>query len=88
LHKERSRKFIMASAATASEQAKPCKVYFAGSIRGGRDDADLYGKIVQHMLSLQLVVLTEHVANPQLTAKGEVKGTLRWVKQFAPRIHN
>ncbi len=37
------------------------KIYFAGSIRGGRDDADIYLKLVEE-LEKYGEVLTEHVA--------------------------
>ena len=46
------------------------KIYFAGSIRGGRDDAELYRQIIQ-LLSKYGTVLTEHVADSQLTEWGE-----------------
>tara|TARA_Y100000590_G_scaffold380092_1_gene448171 strand:+ start:462 stop:887 length:426 start_codon:yes stop_codon:yes gene_type:complete len=46
------------------------KIYFAGSIRGGREDAKLYEKIINH-ISLHGEVLTEHVGNDALTQKGE-----------------
>ena len=36
------------------------KVYFAGSIRGGRDDASIYREIIEH-IQKTCVVLTEHV---------------------------
>ncbi|MGD2143161.1 MAG: nucleoside 2-deoxyribosyltransferase [Anaerolineae bacterium] len=36
------------------------KVYFAGSIRGGRRDAALYGQIIE-LLRQHAIVLTEHV---------------------------
>ena len=36
------------------------KIYFCGSIRGGRDDAQLYAKIISHLKSFG-TVLTEHV---------------------------
>ncbi len=36
-------------------------IYFAGAIRGGRDDADLYGEIID-LLQGYGSVLTEHVA--------------------------
>jgi 2'-deoxynucleoside 5'-phosphate N-hydrolase len=45
-------------------------VYFAGSIRGGREDAALYALIVKH-LQQKYVVLTEHVASDELTQRGE-----------------
>ena len=41
------------------------KVYFAGSIRGGRVDADLYRRMIEHMQKT-CVVLTEHVGSPHL----------------------
>ena len=41
------------------------KVYFAGSIRGGRVDADLYRRIIKHMQKT-CIVLTEHVGSPNL----------------------
>lgn len=37
------------------------KIYFAGSIRGGRDDADIYLELVEE-LARHGEVLTEHVA--------------------------
>ena len=36
------------------------KVYFAGSIRGGRDDARIYHEIIEH-IQKTCTVLTEHV---------------------------
>lgn len=41
------------------------KIYFAGSIRGGRIDADLYARIIGYMQN-KSVVLTEHIGNPHL----------------------
>lgn len=46
------------------------KIYFAGSIRGGRQDAALYHKIVQE-LSEHGEVLTEHVADTELGILGQ-----------------
>lgn len=47
------------------------KVYFAGSIRGGRVDADLYNRIITHIQRTD-IVLTEHVgkSNLSLTEQG------------------
>lgn len=42
------------------------KIYFAGSIRGGRADAALYQRIIRH-LQLTDVVLTEHVGDLSLS---------------------
>ena len=42
------------------------KVYFAGSIRGGRQDADLYKRIIQYIQRGHLV-LTEHVGDLSLS---------------------
>ena len=41
------------------------KIYFAGSIRGGRIDAELYGRIIRYMQQ-SAVVLTEHIGSPHL----------------------
>lgn len=38
------------------------KVYFAGSIRGGRQDADLYKRIIEY-IQRSHIVLTEHVGD-------------------------
>lgn len=41
------------------------KVYFAGSIRGGRIDAGLYARIINHIQRTD-IVLTEHIGRPDL----------------------
>ena len=41
------------------------KIYFAGSIRGGRVDADLYNRIITYIQRTD-VVLTEHVGKSNL----------------------
>jgi hypothetical protein len=41
------------------------KIYFAGSIRGGRVDAELYRRIIEYMQQSN-IVLTEHVGSPHL----------------------
>jgi 2'-deoxynucleoside 5'-phosphate N-hydrolase len=46
------------------------KIYFAGSIRGGRDDKDLYAQIIQKLESYG-TVLTEHIGDSELTTFGE-----------------
>ncbi len=46
------------------------KIYFAGSIRGGREDATIYHEIIQ-LLQLQGTVLTEHVGSPNIGGDGE-----------------
>lgn len=38
------------------------KVYFAGSISGGRQDAELYKRLITH-IQLEHIVLTEHVGD-------------------------
>ena len=43
------------------------KVYFAGSIRGGRGDAGLYRDMIAHIRKTD-TVLTEHVGNTALSA--------------------
>ena len=42
------------------------KVYFAGSIRGGRADADLYGRVTRH-IQKEHIVLTEHIGDLSLS---------------------
>jgi hypothetical protein len=46
------------------------KIYFAGSIRGGRDDQALYLDIIEK-LTRYGTVLTEHVGSSSLTNEGE-----------------
>ncbi len=42
------------------------KVYFCGSIRGGRDDVYLYREIICLIKSYGNSVLTEHIASPEV----------------------
>ena len=46
------------------------RIYFCGSIRGGRQDADVYQKIVRKLQTFG-EVLTEHVSHSELSEKGE-----------------
>lgn len=46
------------------------RIYFAGSIRGGREDASIYSKIINHLKNYG-DVLTEHIGNPNVTDSGE-----------------
>ena len=46
------------------------KIYFAGSIRGGREDAALYLEIINYLKNFG-EVLTEHVGDASLTSFGE-----------------
>ena len=48
------------------------EIYFAASIRGGRDDRQLYERLIT-FLNQQHHVLTEHIGNPNLTADGETE---------------
>lgn len=45
------------------------KIYFCGSIRGGRQDADLYARLIT-MLKGYGTVLTEHIGDTNLTVEG------------------
>jgi 2'-deoxynucleoside 5'-phosphate N-hydrolase len=63
------------------------KIYFAGAIRGGRQDAALYRDLVE-LLRAYGTVLTEHVAHEQVTAAGEsdddesiYRRDLEWLKE-------
>lgn len=46
-------------------------VYFAGSIRGGRQDAALYARIIAYLKGRGFQVLTEYVGLSSLSAMGE-----------------
>jgi hypothetical protein len=46
------------------------KIYFGGSISGGRGDQAIYGQIIE-MLKHHGTVLTEHFGDASLTAAGE-----------------
>ncbi|OCT79623.1 hypothetical protein XELAEV_18026431mg [Xenopus laevis] len=46
------------------------RVYFCGSIRGGREDQALYERIVRELRRYG-TVLTEHVARPEIGVRGE-----------------
>ena len=48
------------------------KVYFAGSIRGGREDRQKYFELIE-FLSTQAEVLTEHVGSKSLGGSGETE---------------
>ena len=50
------------------------KIYFAGSIRGGRNDAPLYKQIIDYIASYG-EVLTEHVGDVKLSNLGEKLNT-------------
>lgn len=47
------------------------KIYFAGSIRGGRQDAVLYGDMISFLEERGAQVLTEHVGLESLQQEGE-----------------
>ncbi len=46
------------------------KIYFAGSIRGGRGDRELYGRFI-NLMKAWGQVLAEHVADSAITPAGE-----------------
>ena len=63
------------------------KIYFACSIRGGRDDADMYRQIVE-FLKTKATVLTEIFADSKLTSAGMNKPNeeiwqtdIAWIKE-------
>jgi 2'-deoxynucleoside 5'-phosphate N-hydrolase len=51
-------------------QDETLKIYFAGSIRGGRDDAVIYEAMITWLHSFG-EVLTEHVGDPALSERGD-----------------
>ena len=63
------------------------KVYFAGSIRGGREKAEDYKKIAD-FLEEYAEILDKHVVNPELKATGEslnkreiYERDIKWIEQ-------
>lgn len=63
------------------------KIYFAGSITGGREDSESYLKIID-LLKNHGQVLTEHIGNDSLTQMGEeindkeiYQRDINWVKE-------
>lgn len=48
----------------------PMKIYFAGSITGGRDDAQLYTEIIEYLKGFG-EVLTEHIGSKNISSMGE-----------------
>ena len=46
------------------------KIYFAGSIRGGRNDAEIYSQIIEFLQEYGQV-LTEHIGKKKLNTIGE-----------------
>lgn len=64
------------------------KIYFAGSIRGGREDVKIYKELINHLGNFG-TVLTEHIADKNLEETGEKEMSdreihdrdLDWLKQ-------
>jgi len=50
------------------------KIYFAGSIRGGRDDQEIYFAVIKE-LGKYGTVLTEHLGSKELGVQGEHTNT-------------
>ena len=48
------------------------KIYFSGSIRGGRDDAALYKRMIDYMKRTN-IVLTEHIGKSNMSLKAQTK---------------
>ncbi|MBP6866492.1 MAG: nucleoside 2-deoxyribosyltransferase [Candidatus Pacebacteria bacterium] len=46
------------------------KIYFAGAIKGGREDVNLYAEIIA-LLKQHGQVLTEHLGDPTITTAGQ-----------------
>ena len=54
------------------------KIYFAGSIRGGREDAALYLQIIEYLKTFG-EVLTEHIGDPNLSHLGDDGPTDKYI---------
>lgn len=68
----------------------PTTIYFSGSITGGREDAALYRRIVDHLRSRGHRVLAGAVAAPDLGHEGEALASgaifdrdLAWIEEAA-----
>ena len=56
------------------------RIYFAGSIRGGRDDWSIYTEIIA-VLSEYLTVLTEHIGDSTLSVNETIEDVRRVLAQ-------
>ena len=64
------------------------KIYFAGSIRGGRGDASLYQRMIDYIKQTD-TVLTEHIGKTNMSLKAQTKAIdihiyerdIEWLKQ-------
>lgn len=64
------------------------KIYFAGSIRGGRGDAYLYQRMIDYIKQTD-TVLTEHIGKTNMSLKAQTKAIdihiyerdIEWLKQ-------
>ena len=54
------------------------KIYFAGSIRGGRDDSHMYMQLINH-LKRHGRVMTEHIGDDDLDETGEKDASDSWI---------
>jgi nucleoside 2-deoxyribosyltransferase len=59
---------------------KHMKIYFAGSIRGGREDQQLYLSLIKHLKSYG-EVLSEHIGDETLDSSGEKSDDNSWIHQ-------
>jgi len=53
-------------------------IYFAGSIRGGRHDIEIYKQIIEHLKKYGKV-LTEHVGEDNISENGEINLTDKYI---------
>jgi len=54
------------------------KIYFAGSVRGGREDVERYNKIIV-FLKTYGEVLTEHIGDNNLSSKGQAQFSDKYI---------
>jgi hypothetical protein len=64
------------------------RIYFCGSILGGRDNLIIYQHIVGRLQSMGHIILTQHVANPDVlqeerssTARAVYERDVAWLRQ-------
>jgi hypothetical protein len=54
------------------------KIYFAGSIRGGRADAQIYYQIIEYLKNYGHV-FTEHIGDKDLHPHGEIQHSVNYI---------
>ncbi len=71
---------VQTSKAMDTSTGAGLRIYFAGSIRGGRDDLPLYQALIAHLQQRHSArVLTEHIGRASIEAMGETGRTESYI---------